>query len=67
MHIDTWLLVVIVILEVLDFLALIQTGRQESETRGVMLELLTLLVSRERGDTNAASGGNVRPDLRSKV
>jgi hypothetical protein len=41
------LLVVIVILELADFFVTLQTARQESETRGVMLELLLKLTKRE--------------------
>jgi len=43
---DTALLCVIVLLEVLDFWAAMKVARQESETRGVMLEILVQLTTK---------------------
>jgi hypothetical protein len=45
--IEIGLLVVIVLLELADFFVTLETARQESETRGVVLELLLKLTKRE--------------------
>lgn len=58
--IDTGLLLVIVILEVLDLFAVLQTGRQESETRGVLLQLLVKLSEREIGGNSEHVQVNIR-------